>query len=111
MDPLSLLRSYNLSNKLSEVKVEGDQVHFGTEYVFPVKTFTAFRGGDDYEALDEILSYLDGKSNLAYDAGDIGPAATQDAEPAVKKARVHGLEDETSHYERQLRDRNSMLVR
>ncbi|KAL6754061.1 RNA pol II accessory factor, Cdc73 family-domain-containing protein [Haematococcus lacustris] len=143
MDPLSLLRSYNLSNKLSEVKVEGDQVHFGTEYVFPVKTFTAFRGGDDYEALDvilhvlktkglsqaeylkstmsarvgrlphpkrvEILSYLDGKSNLAYDAGDIGPAATQDAEPAVKKARVHGLEDETSHYERQLRDRNSML--
>ena len=58
MDPLTLLRDFNLKNQLSEVKVVGDQVQFGSQYVFPKTSFTAFKSLRDYETLEVVLHVL-----------------------------------------------------
>eukprot|EP00983_Pelagomonas_calceolata_P057603 1145143-Pelagomonas_calceolata.AAC.8 len=44
MDPLTLLREFNVGQKLHEVQVVGDHIQFGTSYVFPRSAYTAFRG-------------------------------------------------------------------
>lgn len=59
MDPLTLLKDFNLGKKSEQVKVVGEQVHFGTSYVFPKASFTAFKGGArDYYTLEAVLYVL-----------------------------------------------------
>lgn len=59
MDPLSLLRDFNLQKKVDQVKVEGDNVLFGDLYSYPKNTFTALKGrSNDYYTLQAILFLL-----------------------------------------------------
>ena len=62
MDPLSLLRDFNLNQQLQDVQVLGEQVNFGTSYVFPKSSFTAFRGQKDYCTLEVVLHVLQTRS-------------------------------------------------
>lgn len=59
MDPLSLLREFNLKGRLSEVSTHGDRVNFGGQYVFPLTSYTAFKNTQkDYYTLEAILFLL-----------------------------------------------------
>lgn len=59
MDPLSLLREFNLKGRLSEVSTHGDRVNFGGQYVFPLTSYTAFKNTQkDYYTLEAILFML-----------------------------------------------------
>uniref|UniRef100_A0A7S3R426 Cell division control protein 73 C-terminal domain-containing protein n=1 Tax=Dunaliella tertiolecta TaxID=3047 RepID=A0A7S3R426_DUNTE len=155
MDPLTLLREFNVGQKLHEVQVVGDHIQFGTSYVFPRSAYTAFRGAKDYYQLEsalfvvqqrqlpqpayltaaksaglvpvpfidrrKLLEYLDGKTELQLDTSGallshpVPPSAVPDeGEPAQKKARLQdglepGVSDKHGQFERELRDRNTML--
>jgi hypothetical protein len=61
MDPLTLFKQYNLNGQLDKIRVDGDRVLFGNEYVFPIKGFTAFRHEKDYETVGVVLHVLQTK--------------------------------------------------
>lgn len=58
MDPLSLVRDFNVGKKAERIRVDGDDVNFDGQYVFPKKTFTAFRAARDYCTLEVVLYVL-----------------------------------------------------
>lgn len=64
MDPLSLLKKFNLEKKVEQVEERGDRVHFGDSYVFPKTSYTAFKPvrGDDYYTLETVLFILKTRS-------------------------------------------------
>eukprot|EP00798_Chlamydomonas_sp_ICE-L_P005013 gene5013-34798_t len=164
MDPLSLLRDFNIKNKLEAVVSNSDRVNFGDSYVFPKTSYTAFKragGAQDFYTLEvvlyllknrnlshpeyikqgssdrvgtvtnldrkKLLDILDGKADVALDASVAaggmlpGMAASAPSEmdvdtgPESKRARVEDVKEVTvfealAKQERQLRNRNTMLV-
>ena len=53
------LRSFNTAKKLDLVRVAGNQIQFGDEYVFPRDSNTGFKaskpGADEYYTLEDAL--------------------------------------------------------
>lgn len=59
MDPLSLLKDFNLKGRLSDVSTSGDGVNFGGAYVFPLTAYIAFKNAaGNYYTLEVILNLL-----------------------------------------------------
>eukprot|EP01025_Chloroclados_australasicus_P031616 TRINITY_DN31968_c0_g3_i1.p1 TRINITY_DN31968_c0_g3~~TRINITY_DN31968_c0_g3_i1.p1 ORF type:complete len:412 (-),score=38.74 TRINITY_DN31968_c0_g3_i1:98-1333(-) len=61
MDPLSLLREYQLKKQLDKVVVRGDRIEFGDSYSFLKTHLTAFksqRGGSDFYTLECVWFFL-----------------------------------------------------
>mmetsp|Transcript_5007 Transcript_5007/g.10824 ORF Transcript_5007/g.10824 Transcript_5007/m.10824 type:complete len:494 (-) Transcript_5007:500-1981(-) len=160
MDPLSLLKDFNLQQKLDQVALHGDRVNFGNSYVFSKVHNTGVKSVQkDFYTLEvvlylllnrhlphaeyikqasgnkigtvtitdrkKLLDFLDGKAELQLDTteGLLPSIATHTAgaaeggeaeEPASKRARTDDLEesavDVLTRQERQLRNRNTMLL-
>ncbi len=90
MDPLTLFKQYNLSGKPDQIRVEGDRVFFGSEYVFPVKSFTAFRGERDYETVGVVQHVLQTKTLSQPEYLKSALAAGVGRLPAPKRIVRHG---------------------
>eukprot|EP00955_Chlamydomonas_euryale_P104426 365566-Chlamydomonas_euryale.AAC.10 len=59
MDPLSLLRDFNLKGRVAEVSTSGDRVNFGGSYVFPLTAYIAFKNAaKEFYTLEIILNLL-----------------------------------------------------
>jgi hypothetical protein len=58
MDPLSLLREFNLNKQVDAIKIEGDDVNFGGQYVFRKSAYTAFKGQRDYYTIEAVYYVL-----------------------------------------------------
>ena len=59
MDPLSLLKDFNIRRQVDQVQFQNDKVHFGDAYVFPKASYTAFKGVQkDYYTLEVVLYLL-----------------------------------------------------
>jgi Paf1 complex subunit CDC73 N-terminal len=59
MDPLTLLRDYNIKGQLESVVTRGDRIEFGDSFSFPKSFHTAYksRKGDFYD-LETVLFFL-----------------------------------------------------
>lgn len=57
-DPLSLLREFSTSGRLELVRLDGDAIRFGDQYVFPKATPTAFKGQREGHYSLEVALYV-----------------------------------------------------
>ena len=58
MDPLSLVRDFNVDKNSSKIRLIGEQVDFDGKYLFPKSCPTAFKAGNVYCTLEVVLNVL-----------------------------------------------------
>jgi hypothetical protein len=66
MDPLSLLKDFMLSRRLSKIAREGDRINFGNTYVFPHSASTGFKNAQKQDYTLEVILNLVQNRNLTH---------------------------------------------
>ncbi|GAX79100.1 hypothetical protein CEUSTIGMA_g6540.t1 [Chlamydomonas eustigma] len=66
MDPLSLLKDFMLSGRLSKIAREGDRINFGGTYVFPQTASTGIKGAQKQDYTLEVILNLVQNRNLPH---------------------------------------------